>query len=121
MMEKVNMKQVTVEVLQSVTAIKKIATDYPATWNTFPIAIYRTTNQPHQIDALGNELQTQWTITIEIYGTTSLTNIAGSVLDTFRSIGFSGTTKDANTADLKRIIIEVSAVVDNITKYVFKK
>lgn len=120
-MYKINMKQVTVEVLQSVPAIKKIATDYPSTWNTFPMAIYRTTNQPQQLDALGNELQTKWMITIEIYGTTSLTNIAGSVLDTFGDIGFFGTAKDANTADLKRIIVEVSAVVDNITKYVFTK
>lgn len=120
-MDKINMKQVTVEVLQTASAIKKIATDYPSTWNVFPMAIYRTVSKPHQIDALGNELQTQWTITIEIYGTTSLTNIAGSVLDTFGDIGFFGTAKDANTADLKRVIIEVSAVVDNITKYVFTK
>lgn len=121
MMERINMKEVTVEVLQSVTAIKKIATDYPSTWNTFPLAIYRTANKPHAIDASGEELQTQWTITIELYGPTSQTNIAESVLNTFGDIGFSGTAKDANTADLKRIIIEVSAVVDNVTKYVFKK
>jgi hypothetical protein len=120
-MERVNMKEVTVQVLQSVTAIKKIATDYPSTWNTFPLAIYRTANKPREIDSLGNELQTEWTITVELYGSTSQTSIAESVLSTFSSIGFSGTAKDANTADLKRIIVEVSAVVDNYTKYVFKK
>ena len=120
-MERINMKEVTVEVLQAVTAIKKIATDYPSTWNPFPLAIYRTANKPHQIDSLGNELQTEWTIIVELYGDKSQTSIAESVLNTFGSIGFSGTAKDANTADLKRIIIEVSAVIDNYTKYVFKK
>lgn len=120
-MERVNMKEVTVEVLQSVAAIKKIATDYPSTWNTFPLAIYRSASKPHAIDALGEELQTHWTITIELYGEKSQTSIAESVLDIFSNIGFSGTAKDANTANLKRIIVEVSAVVDNVTKYVFKK
>jgi len=120
-MTKINMKQVTVDVLKSVPEIKKIATDYPSNWTTFPTAIYRTVSKPYQVDALGQELQTQWTVTIEIYGTTSLTNIAGSVLDTFGGIGFFGTTKDANTADLKRVIVEVSAVVDNVTKYVYQK
>jgi hypothetical protein len=120
-MERINMKEVTVEVLRVVTAIKKIAADYPSTWNTFPLAIYRTANKPYQIDSLGNELQTEWTIIVELYGDKSQTSIAESVLNTFGSIGFSGTAKDANTADLKRIIIEVSAVVDNYTKYVFKK
>ena len=51
----------------------------------------------------------------------SYKQIAESVLNTFGSIGFSGTAKDANTADLKRIIVEVTAVVDNVTKYVYKK
>lgn len=120
-MERVNMKAVTVEVLQAVTAIKKIAADYPSTWNTFPLAIYRTANKPHQIDSLGKELQTEWTITVELYGDKNQTSIAESVLSTFGNIGFSGTAKDANTADLKRIIIEVTAVVDNVTKYVYKK
>ncbi|MFS1062460.1 hypothetical protein ACFC9E_08255 [Enterococcus faecium] len=120
-MERVNMKEVTVEVLRSVADIKKISTDYPSTWNTFPLAIYRTSNKPHVIDSIGNELQTEWTITVELYGDKSQTSIAESVLNTFSSIGFSGTAKDANTADLKRIIIEISAIVDNVTKYVYKK
>lgn len=117
----INMKQVTVEVLKNVEEIKKVATDYPSNWTTFPTAIYRTVNKPYQIDALGEELQTQWTITVELYGNSSLTAIATKVVDTFGTIGFTGTTKDANTADLKRVIIELSAVVDNVTKYVFKK
>lgn len=120
-MEIINMKSVTVEVLKSVPEIKKVATDYPSNWTTFPTAIYRTVNKPYQIDALGEELQTQWTITVELYGNSSLTAIATQVLETFGTIGFTGTTKDANTADLKRVVIEVSAIVDNVTKYVYQK
>lgn len=120
-MEIINIKSVTVEVLKSVPEIKKVATDYPSNWTTFPTAIYRTVNKPYQIDALGQELQTQWTITVELYGNGSLTAIAGKVMDVFGGIGFTGTSKDANTADLKRVIIEVSAVVDNVTKYVYQK
>lgn len=120
-MEVINLKAVTTEVLNSVAGIKKVATDYPSTWNVFPTAIYRTASKTHQIDANGQELQTFWTITIELYGTGSLTEIANDVVETFKQIGFTGTIKDANTAELKRVIIEVSAVVDNVTKYVFTK
>lgn len=120
-MEVINLKAVTTEVLKSVKEIKKVATDYPSEWNVFPTAIYRTMSKPQQVDASGQELQTFWTITVELYGTGSLTKIANEVMDTFKTIGFTGTIKDANTADLKRVIVEVSAVVDNVTKYVFKK
>ena len=120
-MTKINMKTVTVEVLQSVEEIKKVVTDYPSNWTTFPTAVYRTSNKPYQVDALRQELQTQWTITVELYGNGSLTAIAGKVMDAFGVIGFTGTTKDANTADLKRVIVEVAAVVDNVTKYVYQK
>lgn len=109
-MEVINLKKVTTEILKSVKAIKKVATDYPSNWNVFPTAIYRTTSKPYQIDANGSELQTQWSITVELYGTGSLTDIAIEVMDTFKTIGFTGTTKDANTADLKRVIVEVSGV-----------
>ena len=72
-------------------------------------------------DGKGNELQTKWNITIELYSESSLTNLVTNLLDKFRTIGFTGTSKDANTADLKRVIIDISAIVDNKTKYVYKK
>ena len=120
-MEKVNMKIVTVSVLKAIPELKKIATDYPSTWNTFPTAIYRTVNTPHFVDGSGEELQTQWNITIELYSNESLTDIAMTLLESFGSIGFTGTSKDANTADLMRVIIDLSAIVDNRTKYVYTK
>lgn len=120
-MEKVNLKIITVSILNELSEIKRVATDYPSTWNTFPTAIYRTNNSPHFVDGKGNELQTKWNITIELYSESSLTNLVTNLLDKFRTIGFTGTSKDANTADLKRVIIDISAIVDNKTKYVYKK
>lgn len=55
-MEKVNMKVVTVDILKAITELKKIASDYPSTWNTFPIAIYRTSTSPHFTDASGQDV-----------------------------------------------------------------
>lgn len=120
-MEKVNIKVATVSILNAISEIKKVATDYPSTWNDFPTAIYRTVNNPHFVDGSGDELQTKWSITIELYSKSSLTTIVNNVIDQFGDIGFTGTQRDANTADLKRVIIELSAIVDNKTKYVYSK
>lgn len=120
-MEKINMKTVVVALLKSVTEIKKVATDYPTTWNTFPTAIYRTSSKPNFVDYNGEELQTQWNVTIELYGNGSLTDIVTQIMNAFGDIGFFGTFKDANTADLTRVIVELSAIVDNKTKYVYSK
>ena len=54
-------------------------------------------------------------------GNTSLTALTSLVIEKFNSIGFTGTSKDANTADMHRVIIELTGVVDNVTKYVYKK
>lgn len=115
------MKAVVVSALKEIKDIKKIGSDYPTSWNVFPSAIYRTNSKPKAIDSEGKELQTNWTVTIELYSNNSLTDIADEVLSKFGEIGFFGTQKDANTADLKRIVIELFAVVDNVTKYVYSK
>ena len=124
MVEIYNMKAETSKTLKSISTLKKVSTDYPSTWNTFPIAIYRTSRSPHFIDALKQELQSYWQITIEVYGdskTGSLTNIVKEIMEQFNNIGFQGDAKDANTADLNRVICVFSAVVDNVTKQVSKK
>lgn len=120
-MEKINIKTVVVSILKDISAIKKVAADYPTTWNTFPTAIYRTSSKPNFVDYNGEELQTQWNVTIELYGNGSLTDIVTQIMNAFGDIGFFGTSKDANTADLTRVIIELSAIVDNKTKYVYSK
>lgn len=115
------MKAVAFDILKSITELKKIASDYPSTWNTFPLAIYRTSTSPHFTDASGQEQQSKWNVTIELFSNTSLTDITAILLQKFGYIGFTGTSKDANTADLRRIIIDLSAIVDNTTKYVYSK
>lgn len=115
------MKAATFDILKSITELKKIASDYPITWNNFPLAIYRTSTSPRFTDANGQELQSKWNVTIELFSNTSLTDITAILLQKFGEIGFTGTSKDANTADLKRVIIDLSAIVDNTTKYVYSK
>ena len=122
-MDKVNLKAITADILSKLKAdglIKKVATDYPSNWD-FPILIYRTADKPHAIDFQKNELQTEWTITIEIYGNNSLTAISNRVIEEFSSIGFRGSSEDANTADKKRVVCKLTGIVDNVTKYVYQK
>lgn len=120
-MNKIDLKPIVYQLLTQVKEIKKVATDYPSNWTSFPSAIYRTSSQPKEIDSQKKELQTTWMITIELYGNTSLTGLTSLVIEKFNSIGFTGTSKDANTADMHRVIIELTGVVDNVTKYVYKK
>lgn len=123
-MEIVDMQEVTFRLLKSILTIKKVSTDYPSNWSSFPTAIYRTSRAPHFTDNKQNELQTFWVITVEIYGddrSGDMTPIATSIDKEFKTIGFKGTFKDANTAGMTRIICEFSAVVDNNRKYVFQK
>lgn len=121
-MEMVNMKQVTNSILENIDSIKKSSTDYPAEWNIFPSAVYRTSKKPHFIDNEGNELQSFWTITVEMYSNgTSLTPVADELVSRFKEIGFQGNSRDANTAILKCVVCEFSAVIDNKLKYVFQK
>lgn len=123
-MEIVDMQGATFELLKSISILKKVSTDYPSNWSTFPTAIYRTSRNPHFIDNKQDELQTFWVITVEIYGddrSGDMMPIAVSIDKKFKNIGFKGTFKDANTAGLTRIICEFSAVVDNSRKYVFQK
>lgn len=120
-MEKIDIKVITLAVLKDIPDIKKAASDYPKSWSVFPSAIYRTSTSPHFTDASGQELQSKWNVTIELFSNASLTDITATVLQKFGYIGFTGTSKDANTADLRRIIIDLSAIVDNTTKYVYSK
>lgn len=115
------MKAIVFDILKAITELKKIASDYPSTWNIFPLAIYRTSTSPHFTDASGQEIQSKWNVTIELFSNIGLTDITATVLQKFGDIGFTGAQKDANTADLRRVIIDLSAIVDNTTKYVYSK
>lgn len=122
-MKKVNVKVIIADLLKKLRSekvITKVSTDYPSHWE-FPIVIYRTSAKPHVIDFHKNELQTEWTITLEIYGGGSLTEITERINQEFNKIGFLGSSEDAHTADRNRVICKFIAVVDNVTKYVYQK
>ena len=55
-MDVINIKPIIVSLLKEIPEIKKVATEYPVIWTTFPAAIYRTTQTPYAIDADKNEM-----------------------------------------------------------------
>lgn len=118
-MQKINIKLEVVKVLESATELADFSTDYPREMSTFPYAVYRTVATPHYVDAHRREMQTRWTVLIEIYGTRSVSSIATSVYDGMRGIGFRVIQRDSNMADLKRIVLECNAIVDNKTGIVY--
>lgn len=123
-MEQVNIKSVVLAILNEFKAdgtLKKVATDYPKTWNDFPTAIYRTSSKPHFIDADQNELQTQWSITVELYHNKSLADITKRVTERFNDVRINLSEKDGNTADLRRVILEAEFIVDNTLKIIYEK
>lgn len=115
-----NMKAETVKMLGRVKALKRVDADYPSNLATFPSAVYRTVRQPYAVDGHKKELQTKWTIVVEIYGdskTGSLTDIVNDVIEQFSNIGFIGNSKDANTAGINRVICTFTGLIDNTTLY----
>ncbi|MDK1716632.1 hypothetical protein [Dellaglioa algida] len=120
-MEIINIKQVVSTLLHKIPELKKVVTDYPSSLEEFPSAIYTTSHVPKFIDDEGNELQTEWTVTIELLSDKgSLTLLENEVLAAFSVIGFNGQSRGANTAFFKRNVIELKAIVDNQTKYVYR-
>lgn len=119
-MDVINIKPIIVSLLKEIPEIKKVATEYPVIWTTFPSAIYRTTQTPYAIDADKNELQTLWTVTIDLYSDTSLTSIVLKVSEKMKSIGFVGNAVDSNTASLIRVTREFKAIVDNETRQTYQ-
>lgn len=123
-MEQVNIKSVIVAILNEFKAdgtLKKVATDYPKSWNDFPTAIYRTSSKSHFTDAHQNELQTQWNITIELYHNKSLTDITKRLNERFSDVRINLSDKDGNAADLRRVILEAEFIVDNTLKIIYEK
>nr|WP_321303340.1 hypothetical protein [uncultured Trichococcus sp.] len=113
------MKQEIAYLLSSIDGLEDFSTDYPQEMATFPCAIYRTAAEGHAIDAYRNEMQTKWTVVIEVYGIKSVSELAANIADGMRRLGFRVSDKDSNTAGLKRVVLECRAIVDNKTKMVF--
>ncbi|WEG74415.1 hypothetical protein [Vagococcus intermedius] len=120
-MKKVDIKEITQTLLANINGINKASSSYPTSWQIFPSAIHKTSSKPHFIDFEGNELQSEWNITIELYSDKTLTDITDHVIQRFSNIGFNLSKKDANTAEMKRVILEAVAIVDNNSKIVYQK
>lgn len=105
--------------LSSIDGIADYSTDYPEEMAVFPYVVYRTAAKGHAIDAYRNELQTEWTVVVEVYDTKSVSELAASISAGMMAIGFKANERDANVAGLKRIVIECHAIVDNVTKIVY--
>lgn len=119
-MDVINIKPIIVSLLKEIPEIKKVATEYPVIWTTFPSAIYRTTRTPYAVDADKNEMQSLWTVTIDLYAEASLTTIQTKVAEKMKSIGFVGNAVDSNTASLIRVACEFKAIVDNESRHVYQ-
>ena len=118
----INMKPKIMSILNSIEELKLSSTTYPDEWSKFPMAVYSTVHEPYFVNAEQHEGQTKWQITVELYSDTgSLTLITEKLRTAFAGLGFFGTTTDANTAGLKRVVCRVSAVVDNDTFHVYQK
>lgn len=113
------MKPIVANLLTSVEGLADYSTAYPEEMADFPYVVYRTASEGYVIDAYRNELQTKWTVVIEVYGIQSVSSLATSISDGMKGIGFKANERDANVAGLKRIVIECHAIVDNITKIVY--
>ena len=119
----INVKTYVADILESVTGLKDTMTSYPDKWDIeMPISVYRTTQKPYNLDISSREeLQTHWTIFVEIYTDNgSLTDIRNEVVSKFSDLGFSGTGHDSNTAGLTRVVCEFRGIVDNKLRQVYK-
>ncbi|HFE9852471.1 TPA: hypothetical protein ACGBG5_002937 [Enterococcus faecalis] len=119
-----NMEIATFQLLSDIKELEKVVKEYPESWEIFPMAVFKTKRTPHVVDINKEEVQSYWTVTIEIYED-SYTDLIGTIINqvdqAFKNIGFVGTVTDANTAGLTRKICEYSAVIDNGTHFVYQK
>ncbi|MHA3065800.1 hypothetical protein [Lacticaseibacillus saniviri] len=118
----INMKPKVMNILNSIEGLKLASTTYPDEWTKFPMAVYSTVHEPYFVNADQHESQTKWQITVELYSDSgSLTIITEKLRTALAGLGFFGTTTDANTAGLTRVVCRFSAVVDNDTFHVYQK
>lgn len=117
-----NVKALVFKALKSVTEIKQVATTYPDKFIAYPTAIYYTHHKAYFRDNYMQELQTEWTITIDLFiDQGSLTDITNKLISLFSGMGFSNDVGDDNLAGVSRCVMKFTGVVDNETHRVFQK
>jgi hypothetical protein len=120
-MEIINMKTIAYQAIKSVTDIKLVTTSYPDSFTVYPTAIYSTEHKAHFRDSSMNELQTEWTITVDLFTNSgSLTDITNKLITLFSAMGFSNDVGDENLSGVSRVFIKFTGIVDNENKRVYE-
>ena len=115
-MEIINLKTIVYQTLKKVPDIKQITTTYPDSFTIFPSAVYYTTHKAHFRDSDQQELQTEWTVTIDLFiNEGSLTSITNQLMSLFGDMGFSNDISDSNIAGINRTVLRFTGVIDNET------
>ena len=121
-MEIINIKQLVADILSKQTSLNYCGTSYPNELTKFPAAIYNTSHAPNYIDSDKKELETNWTVSIDLFNDHgSLTTLSNTLVSEFVKLGFSYTSGDQNLAGVKRTALVFSAMVDNQRKMIFQK
>lgn len=117
----VNVKSLVYQSLMAISEIKQVSTTYPDSLTAFPIAVYNTSHKAYFRDADQQELQTSWTITIDLFlkeGSTTI--ITNKLMSSFGDMGFSSDVGDSNLAGVNRTVLRFTGVVDNVSHRVFE-
>ncbi|QBO35379.1 hypothetical protein EQG49_02305 [Periweissella cryptocerci] len=122
MIKRINVKKAVATTLSGIEGLTLQSTVYPQTWtDEYPSAIFYTSHEPAKGYEVNEELLTHWTITIELYGERSLTDLEDKLDEAFSVLGFRNlSSEDANTAILKRIVVAYEGIVNNETGLVFQ-
>ncbi|MFT8610285.1 MAG: hypothetical protein ABF690_11770 [Liquorilactobacillus nagelii] len=121
-MEIINMKTIAYQTIKSIADIKLVTTSYPDTFTVYPAAIYSTQHKSHFRDSDMNEVQTEWTITVDLFKDQgSLTDITNQLIAKFSAMGFSNDVGDENLSGVSRVFIKFTGIVDNAMNRVYEK
>ncbi|QAS70262.1 hypothetical protein DLJ48_06870 [Oenococcus sicerae] len=118
----INMAAITYQTLMSVPDIKAVTTNYPDTFAVYPTAVYQTSHTSAFVDSDMQEIQTDWTITIDLftnYG--SLTALTNKLISLFGAMGFLNTTGTQDLNGANRTVIRFTGTVDNSQFRVYQK
>lgn len=120
-MSRYNIKPDIVSLLKGIEELKLVSADYPNDWSKMPAAIYSTKAKPHKKDISQNEMLTEWTVKVDLYGSKSLTIIQQKVIASLKTIGFKNIETDDNNNEIqKRSIMTFRGVVDNRSLLVYQ-
>ncbi len=122
MTEIINMSSKTFQLLKSISDIKQVASNYPDSFAVYPTAICQTSHKAHFVNNHMQEMQTEWTITVDLfvdYG--SLTDITNKLISLFSAMGFLNDTASQDLAGITRTVIRFTGIVDNELGRVYQK